>query len=466
MMIGGRDIPEQIQWSEGMLLGPHHFQQAARRNEALLDYYLGHAVPYFWGVIELRIDPSRLAAGFVSIVALEAVMADGTVVRHPAIDGGDLQLDLSPVLDRLRDGPVKIYLVVPEHRSGASLVTGPLARYRSVEGAPIPDENTGDNPVVLPRLRPHATLHAGDPPSRSFTSLPLVEVSLRNEGLEFSNFVAPMLAVTPESPIAKQCQDLLQRVRAKAAFVADRLHAPGAEMRQATIIDLRHSLHCLSAGLPSFEAELASAVAHPFQIYLTLNRMVGHLALLGPGVVPPQFERYDHADLDRTFEPLLGFARRMLESVSETHMPIAFVYEAGAFRLMMEPTWLRGDLLIGVRARPQQSESEVNAWISEAVIASAERVGEAAETRVRGAARRPLSAEEDLEFLPARGTFIFRIAADPHFIAPQRILEIVNPSDRAGERRPIEIVLNVPMTSADTQGVVAHLSNDVAVEEV
>ena len=466
MMISSRDIPERIQWAEGMLLGPHHFQQATRRNEALLDYYFSRAVPYFWGVTELRIDSSRFAAGFISITALEALMADGTVVRHPTTDGGDLQLDLSPVLDRLRDGPVKIYLVVPEHRGGASLVSGPLARYRSVEGAPVPDENTGDNPAVMPRLRPQAALHAGDPPSRNFTSLPLVEVTLRNEGIEPTDFVAPTLAVTPESPLAKQCQDLLQRVRAKASFVADRLHAPGADMRQATVIDLRHSLHCLSAGLPSFEAELSSAVAHPFQIYLTLSRLVGHLALLGSGVVPPQFERYDHDDIARSFEPLLSFARRMLESVSETHMPIAFVYEAGAFRLMMEPAWLRGDLLIGVRARPQQSESEVNAWISEAVIASAERVAEAAETRVRGAARRPLSAEEDLEFLPARGTFIFRVAADPHFIAPRRILEIVNPSDRAGERRPIEIVLNVPMTPADAQEAIAPPSNGVAAEEI
>ena len=466
MMISSRDIPEQIQWSEGMLLGPHHFQQAARRNEALLDYYFCRAVPYFWGVTELRIDSSRIAAGFISIIALEAVMADGTVVRHPAIDGGDLQLDLSPVLDRLRDGPVKIYLVVPQHRGGASLVTGPLARYRSVEGAPVPDENTGENPVVLPRLRPQVALHAGDPPGRNFISLPLVEVSLNNEGFELTDYAAPMLAVTRESPIAKRCQDLLQRVRAKASFVADRLHAPGADMRQATIIDLRHSLHCLSAGLSAFEAELASGVAHPFQIYLTLSRLIGHLALLGPGVVPPQFERYDHDDLARSFEPLLSFANHMLEGVSETHMAVAFVYEAGAFRLMMEPAWLLGDLLIGVRARPQQGESEVNAWISEAVIASAERVGEAAETRVRGAARRRSSTEEDLEFLPARGTFIFRVTADPHFIAPRRVLEIVNPSDRAGERRPLEIVLNVPMKSADGQDGIVSPSNGAAAGEV
>src|SRR5215475_9298751 len=108
MMINGSDIPERIQWSEGMLLGPHHFQQTARRNEALLDYYFSRAVPYFWGVTRLQIDPMRLAAGFVTILALEAVMPDGTLINHPALDGGDLQLDLSPLAGRLQDGPLKI----------------------------------------------------------------------------------------------------------------------------------------------------------------------------------------------------------------------------------------------------------------------------------------------------------------------------------------------------------------------
>jgi type VI secretion system protein ImpJ len=409
-------------------------------------------VPYFWGVTRLQIDPMRLAAGFVTILALEAVMPDGTLINHPALDGGDLQLDLSPLAGRLQDGPLKIYVIVAEYRSGASVVAGQFARYRSVESNPVVDENTGDNGIVLPRLRAQLALHAGDSPSRNFTSLPLAEIAHRNETFELTDFVAPALAVTHESAVARRCRDLLQRVRAKASFIADRLHAPEAEMRQATLIDLRHSLHCLSAGLPSFEALLASATAHPFEVYLTLCRLVGHLALLGAGVVPPQFERYDHDDAGRSFEPPLGFANRMLESISETHVPVAFVYEAGAFRLLLEPSWLRGDLLISVRSRPRQSESEVNAWISEAVIASTERVGEAADTRVRGAARRQLTAEADLEFLPARGTFVFGIAADPHFIIPRRVLEIANPSDRAGERRPSEIVLNVPTSSEGSPG--------------
>jgi len=447
-MIESRDIPSPVQWSEGMLLGPHHFQQATRRGEALLGYHLGRAVPFYWGVSQLSIDQVRLAGGVLAILALEGVMPDGTVVSFPAADGGELQLALAPFAARLQDGPVKIYLVVPAHRSDASLISGQLARYRSVEGPAVVDENTGDNRVSLARLAPQLALHAGDPPNQAFASLPLAEVALRNEGYELTGFLAPMLAVAAQSPLAERCRDLLRSVRAKAAFVADRLHAPGADMRQATIIELRNSLHCLVAALPSFEAMLTCGVAHPFELYLTLSRLTGHLSLLGAAVVPPVFERYDHDDVDRSFAPLLAFAHRMLAAVSETHLPVAFTYENGAFQLLMEPAWLRSDLLIGVRARPRQSEAEVNAWISEAVIASTDGVAAASDTRVRGAARRQLTAEEDMEFLPARGTFMFRIVADAHFIAPRQVLQIANFSDRAGARRPVEIVLHVPTDAA------------------
>jgi type VI secretion system protein ImpJ len=396
-------------------------------------------------VTELRVDPVRLAAGMISVLALEAVLPDGAIAVHPAPDGGDLQLDLAPLATRLQDGPLKIHLVVAAHREGASLVAGQLARYRSVEGGAVVDENTGDNGIALPRLRVQLGLYAGDAPSQNFISLPLVEVAHQNEGFELTSFVAPQLAVVPQSALARHCRDLLQRVRGKAAFVAERLHAPGTELRQATLIELQHSLHCLVGSMTPFEAILESGVAHPFELYLNLCRLVGDVALFGAGVVPPLFPTYDHNDLHRSFEPLLSFCNRMLESVSETHFPIAFIYEDGAFRLMMDPAWLlRGELLIGVRSRPRQTEREVGAWINEAVIASSDRVEGMAETRVRGAARRQLSSEEDLEFLPARGTFIYRITVDRNVIAPQRVLVIVNPSDRDGERRPVEIVLHVP----------------------
>jgi type VI secretion system protein ImpJ len=63
------------------------------------------------------------------------------------------------------------------------------------------------------------------------------------------------------------------------------------------------------------------------------------------------------------------------------------------------------------------------------------------ERRLRGAARERLERDDRLEVVPQRGVLLYRIAADPSFIEPGRVLEIANPGDRQGIRRPAEIVL-------------------------
>ena len=59
------------------------------------------------------------------------------------------------------------------------------------------------------------------------------------------------------------------------------------------------------------------------------------------------------------------------------------------------------------------------------------------------AARARILESEALDIVPTRGTLVFRIAADRNFIAANRVLEIANPRDVGGARRPLEIVLYV-----------------------
>ena len=89
-MSTAHDLPEAIQWSEGMLLRPHHFQQATLRQESLLYYHAALIAPFHWGVRHLKIDEVLLVDGGFRVLELEAVMPDGLVVSHPAAEGADL----------------------------------------------------------------------------------------------------------------------------------------------------------------------------------------------------------------------------------------------------------------------------------------------------------------------------------------------------------------------------------------
>jgi hypothetical protein len=100
-MTDARLIPDAVQWHEGMLLSPQHFQQADLRNQALQGYMTLLAAPYGWGVIRLRINEAALMAGRFAVTDLEAVMPDGLLVQHADAAEANapiLQLDLRPVL--------------------------------------------------------------------------------------------------------------------------------------------------------------------------------------------------------------------------------------------------------------------------------------------------------------------------------------------------------------------------------
>jgi type VI secretion system protein ImpJ len=441
-----RSIPEAVQWHEGMLLAPQHFQQAALRADLLLHFHLTRAVPFHWGVISLQHDHARLAMGSFRVLGLQAILPDGLAVSYPDADGAPLELDLLPFADRLRDAPARIYLAAPARRADmVSSDSGEAARFRSVEGEEVVDHNTGDNPMRLPRLRPNLMLMVGDRPSVKYTAMPIAEVSFAKDALQVTpGYLPPQLAVALDAPLGQLCLALAQSVRQKASFLADRAQGAGGGGRQASLLEARSAIQCLVAGLPPFEAALNTGCAHPFALFTLAAGIAGHVAPLGPGMVPPIFERYDHDDPAAAFRPLLTFVERVLETISEVHRTIAFAQDGNAFRLKLEPAWLdQGELLVGVRGRAGTAEADTAQWIEESLIGDSEQIKPMVEARIRGAARARILEAEALDIVPTRGTLLFRIATDRNFIAANRVLEIANPRDAGGARRPLEIVLYV-----------------------
>lgn len=80
-MTSARDIPEMIQWHEGMLLAPQHFQQQALRHDQFSLYHMAMAAPFHWGLVRLNIDEAALVSGVFRVLEMEAILPDGLVVR-------------------------------------------------------------------------------------------------------------------------------------------------------------------------------------------------------------------------------------------------------------------------------------------------------------------------------------------------------------------------------------------------
>ena len=106
-------IPEAIQWHEGLLLTPQHFQQLSLRHEALLQYVSAGLSPFGWGVRYFKVDQASLVGGTLRVLEVEAVMPDSLVVSYGARRGEELRVDLTPHADLMKQRPVAVHLAVP-----------------------------------------------------------------------------------------------------------------------------------------------------------------------------------------------------------------------------------------------------------------------------------------------------------------------------------------------------------------
>jgi len=454
--VSARELPAAIQWYEGMLLAPQHFQQTALRQESLLAYHLAALSPYHWGVRALEIDSALLVSGSFRITALEAVMPDGLVVAWQPGDagstgstgsageaGGGLAIDLTPHAETMKQGSLTIYLVVPARRAGDSPVRGDLARYESFETAGVVDENTGEGDVAVPRLRPRlALLLAAEEPPRKYVGLPLARVSYRNETFALTEFVPPALSVPLGSPLALLCQGIARRLREKAVFLSEQVRNPSVAGRAPQLLDTKAMIHNLVAALPQFEAVLGTGAAHPYALYLALCAVVGHVAGVGRALVPPALDPYDHADPWPRFGQAREFISRVIdEGIIESYTGFPFYLEGGVFSLAFDQVWRNRLLVLGVRGPAGARERDLVAWMQDCLIGSKERIPSLAEQRILGAPRRRIEGEDDL--VPAAGVVLFALDAAPEFVLPNQLLQIVDVGTSRAAERPIEIVLYV-----------------------
>jgi type VI secretion system protein ImpJ len=481
MLSDARAIPEAVQWHEGMLLSPQHFQLAARRTEALSGYLLEAAAPFCWGVRRLQIDTALLLEAVFRVVELEAVLPDGLVVLYPAGDDDPrLELDFKSAELDPRLAPVAGHLAVAartEHAAGS----GGLLRYRSAEGRPVVDENTGDNELPVPRLRPALSLHVTQsplhPPPSKYVSLPLARIAFRDESFVPERYDPPRIALLRDSLLHRCARGAAVQLREKALALGETLQSARLQGSEAHTTETAVQLRALVRTLPRLEALLQSEAAHPFAVYLTLCDVIGDIAVIGGQLNLPQLAGYEHRDALPRYEEIAIHIERVLAMLRETFRSVRFTrLRAGRFGLAMRPGWVEDTLIVGARIGPGQPADMVREWMDNALIASSSRMRNIRENRVRGAAREVVGEASEIGLAVPPNVLLYRVGVEASAIVPEDMLEIVGsldwlgngqgeagrdeavgerPDEPAGRGTPAELLLYLPAqllgaaTSAD-----------------
>jgi type VI secretion system protein ImpJ len=410
------ELPAAVQWHEGMLLAPQHFQQQDRRYEALLQLHFGLAMPFHWGVSQLQYDRSLLVAGTLRILELEAILPDGLIISHRADAGGELQLSLGSLKGMDWQRPVRMHVAVASEQRGAP------GRFVSTTSEPLVDASTGDMPLSIAQLQPRLELFANMPPA-GYSTLPLLEVRRDHESFSVEEYLPPLLAVPFDSPLGERCDRITLRIRQKAASLVDALRARAAEPSQ--LAENQQLLRWLVAGLPAFEAVLRSGTPHPFGLYLALCTLAGHLAPIGESRIPPAFPAYEHLDPLRSFDAVLSFVESTLEQgVSEAYTRVKLQAEAGGFSTRFLPSWMGRELVLEVHGGPNTTRQQLLGWMASCRIGSDGRHRLMRETRTLGARRELIEGRPGL--VPRPHSLLFSLEANPSFIRPDERLLFEN----------------------------------------
>jgi type VI secretion system protein ImpJ len=430
------DLPELIEWHEGMLLTPQHFQQFAARSELLAHFMFAQAGAFRWGIVELKIDHAALSGGILRILDIEALMPDGLL----ALGGVERGLKLEFDLQKAEGNPVRVVLALP--REGAVYDRSDYGRYEAFleKDELTSDRVSGADPATIPRIRPRLRLDAGGARTGSMTVLPLLEFELQGTVCRQTEYIAPMLAVTAGSTLANLCARVGKAVREMATELASKLSPNAAKSDLAGV----HQLQWLVSGLPRFEALLESGRAHPYDLYLALCTIAGGVAFLSHARVPPIFPPYDHNDLLASFQRVVGFIRLALsEGLIEnwvgkqfTPLQIAGEKRTGEGRQRSEPTYEIGPNLVDafgaeadfssaylglmIRLPASVSPDSMTEWGESCLLAPEDAIADLELSRSRGAVCERVDFLEDLVVAPA--SVLFRVRNDTRWIDPHKKL--------------------------------------------
>ncbi|HWM89357.1 MAG TPA: type VI secretion system baseplate subunit TssK [Thermoanaerobaculia bacterium] len=424
------DVPAAIQWHEGMLLAPQHFQWLSRRQDALLHYHLSAASPFHWGVRHLRIDEARLSEGTFRVLALEAVMPDGLIVSYMQGELPDLSVDLPA------KGDATVQVAVARRGRGLAL----RERFDFADGGNALDENDDEGEVPVPVLKPRLKLLTDAEAPTKYVTFPLAKVAYVDNVHKLETYEPPCLEVIPGTGVYDLCERIATELRRKAEPLVEASRAPSSA--GSAPLETRAMVHALVGALPPFEAALRSRACHPFPLYLALCGVLGHVSGLSDALVPPVLDPYDHDDLLASFKRVrTAIDQAVKEGILERFEPHRFEYKDGAFQLQFDPGWAQRSLYIGVRAPSGVSDREMEAWVAASLIASESKVLDLWGRRVVGSRRERVEAIPGLT--PSRGVSLYLLSADREYVVPDESLKIRNLDDREGRRRPDSIVLYV-----------------------
>jgi type VI secretion system protein ImpJ len=309
----------KIVWTEGLFLGPQHFQQQERYLEAYAHKRASPLTPFYWGFEKYQIDSESLPLGKVVLSNAVGVFSDGTPFDAPA------QTPPPPPLTvRAEHLEQIIYLAAPIRTPNAEETTfdesvASLARYVAAEEELRDSNAIGQGPKLVQLAQLRLRLLPGKELTDAWLGLPIARVSsLHSDGsISLDQHLIPPVANYGASPLLTEWITHihgLTQLRAQA-LSARLTGAEGKAEGAAEVADFM-LLQTFNRYEPLLTHWLNVKESHPEGIYQMLSSYASELStFITRTRRPKECPAYRHLDPYHSFRELVDTLLTMLNEV-------------------------------------------------------------------------------------------------------------------------------------------------------
>lgn len=316
----------RVVWSEGMHLGPHHFQAQSRYFEDSIHF----ATAALWfepfGLVGLELDVEALSNGTVSLVNARGVFPDGLAFHMPESDRLPEPRNIKELFPPTRDTLTVLLAIAPRNADGQNCAPSEAeangARFIA-EVQVLHDENTGrdERPVRLGRKNFRLLLDTEEP-GASLT-MPVARIMRDGSGhfIPDPRFIPPVIQIAASERLMMMLRRLIEILEDKSASITGSRKTDGKSMAEFSTREIANFwlLHTVNSSLAPLRHLCFSKRGHPEELYVELARLGGGLCTFALDSHPRALPLYDHQHLDQCFEALDLHIRTHLETIVPTN---------------------------------------------------------------------------------------------------------------------------------------------------
>ena len=311
----------RVVWSEGMYLGPHHFQTQSRYFEDSIAFLAASLWHQPWGLLHAELDQKAIRNGSAVLLHASGIFPDGLTFELPNSDPAPEPRNLLEVFPST-DAMLPLYLAVPVRRDNGfdCDLASPSGEARfSRMGRTLRDETNGIDEREVDLGQKNIRLLTEAELTPEVLSIPIAQVLRDGRGhlVYDEDFIPACLRLSASEPLMLLAKRLLETIGEKSSTIARGARHHGRFEAGTGALDVANYwfLHALHSAIPPLQHLATTRHAHPEDFYVELSRLAGALCTFALDSDPRQLPAYDHRNPGPGFRALDAHIRRHLEIV-------------------------------------------------------------------------------------------------------------------------------------------------------